>query len=78
MRTAPLRRAFILARASTPTGRLGRGLFRSGSSSLLLLVFVDEVLEVLQLLLGLLYVVLITPALPLDEVFIAVANLLVL
>ena len=80
----PLRRALIptrvviLTRVPTPTGRLGRGLFRSGPSSLLLLVFVDEALGVSQLLLSLLYVVLITLALPLDKVFIAVTNLLVL
>ena len=47
-------------------------------TSLLLLVFVDEALGVLQLLLSLLRVVLITLALLLDEVFIAITNLLIL
>ena len=66
-------------RAPTLTGRLGRGLFRAdGPTSLSLLVFVDEALGVSQLLLGFLYIVLITLALLLDKVFIAVANLLVL
>ena len=68
----------ILTRAPTPTGRLGRGLFRSRPSSLPLLVFVDEALGVLQLLLGLLYIMLITLALLLNKVFIAVTNLLIL
>ena len=77
-RTTPLRRALILARAPTPTGRLGRGLFRSRPSSLPLLVFVNKVLRVPQLLLGLLYVILITLALLLNKVFIAVTNLLIL
>ena len=83
-RTTPLRRALILVRAviltraPTPTGRLGQRLFRSRPSSLPLLVFVDKALGVPQLLLGLLYVVLITLALLLDKVFIAVANLLIL
>ena len=71
-------RALILTRAPTLAGRLGRGLFRSRPSSLPLLVFVDEALGVLQLLLGLLYVILITLALLLDKVFVAVTNLLVL
>ena len=74
----PLRRALILTQAPTPIGHLGRGLFRSRPSSLPLLVFVDEVLGVSQLLLGLLYVVFITLALPFDKVFIAVTNLLIL
>ena len=52
--------------------------YADGSTSLLLLVFVDEALGVLQLLLGLLYIMLITPALLLDKVFIAIVNLLVL
>ena len=43
-----------------------------------LLVFVNKALGVLQLLLGLLYVVLMTLALLLDKVFVAIANLLVL
>ena len=83
-RTAPLRRALILARAVILARVLtprcfGCGLFRvDGSTSLPLLVFVDEALGVPQLLLGLLYVVLMTLALLLDEVFVAVANLLVL
>ena len=77
-RTMSLRRALILARAPTLTGRLGRGLFHSGPSSLPLLVFVDKALGVPQLLLGLPHVMLMTPALPLDKVFIAVTNLLVL
>ena len=75
--TIPLRRVLILTRAPTPTC-FGYGLFRSGPSSLPLLVFVDEALGMPQLLLGLPYVMLITLALPLDEVFIAVTNLLVL
>ena len=52
-RTAPLRQALvaawalILVRAPTPTGRFGRGLFRAdGPTSLPLLVFIDEALEV--------------------------------
>ena len=61
-----------------PTGRLGRGLFRSRPSSLPLLVFVDEALGVLQLPLGLLYVMLMTLALLFDKVFVAVISLLVL
>ena len=77
-RTTPLRRTLILARAPTPTGRLGRGLFHSRPSSLPLLVFVNEALGIPQLLLGLPHVILITPALPLDKVFIAITNLLVL
>ena len=78
MRIAPLRQALILAQAPTPR-YFGCGLFRADwSTSLPLLVFVDEVLGVLQLLLGLLHVVLITLALPFDKVFIAVANLLIL
>ena len=77
-RTTPLRRALILARAPTPRC-FGYGLFRTDRSTALPLpVFVDKALGVPQLLLGLPYVVLITLALPLDKVFIAVANLLVL
>ena len=74
----PLRRALILAQAPIPIGRLGRGLFYSRLSSLLLLVFINKALGVLQLLLGLLYIVLITLALLLNKVFIAIANLLIL
>ena len=78
-RTTPLRQALILVRAPTPTGRLGRGLFQADRpTSLPLLVFVDEALGVLQLLLSLLYIILITLALLLDKVFVVVANLLVL
>ena len=80
----PLRRALIFARAvilvRAPTLRcFSYRLIRAdGSTSLPLLVFVDEALGVLQLLFGLLYVMLVTLALLLDEVFIAVTNLLVL
>ena len=57
----------------------GCGLFYADrSTSLPLLVFVDKALGVPQLLLGLLYVVLITLALLLNEVFVAVTNLLIL
>ena len=79
----PLRRALILTRAviltRAPTPRcFGYGLFRAGPSSLPLLVFVNKALGVPQLLLGLLHVMLITLALLLNKVFIAVTNLLIL
>ena len=79
VRTTPLRRALILAQAPTPTRRFSQGLFQADRpTSLPLLVFVDKVLEVLQLLLSLLYIVFITLALLLNKVFIAIANLLIL
>ena len=83
-RTTPLRQALILtwavilAQAPTPRCFSCRLFYANGSTSLPLLVFIDEALGVLQLPLGLLYVVLITLALLFDKVFIAVTNFLIL